>query len=108
MKLTQINSDIAPAAPGGYAQALLVTDSRRLLFVSGQVPESREGHIPTEFEAQAALAWGNVIAQLSAAEMSVKNLVKVTTFLSSREYVIPNRDIRQSVLGAHSPALTVI
>ena len=29
-------------------------------------------------------------------------------FLSSREFAMPNRVIRQEVLGSHSPALTVI
>ncbi|MEO9228640.1 MAG: RidA family protein [Devosia sp.] len=40
--------------------------------------------------------------------MTIANLVKVTTFLSSREYVVANRDGRQQALGAHTPALTVI
>jgi 2-iminobutanoate/2-iminopropanoate deaminase len=40
--------------------------------------------------------------------MSVGNLVKVTMFLSSREFALPSRAIRQEVLGAHTPALTVI
>jgi len=40
--------------------------------------------------------------------MTVANLIKVTIFLSSREYATQNRDIRREVLGAHSPALTVI
>jgi 2-iminobutanoate/2-iminopropanoate deaminase len=108
MKLTQINSNIAPTASGGYTQALAVIQPQRLLFISGQVPESREGRIPTEFKEQAALAWANVLAQLSAADMGVENLVKVTTFLSSREFAMQNRDVRQTVLGTHSAALTVI
>ena len=40
--------------------------------------------------------------------MSVANLVKVTTFLASREHAILNREVRQEVLGVHAPALTVI
>jgi enamine deaminase RidA (YjgF/YER057c/UK114 family) len=40
--------------------------------------------------------------------MSMNNLVKVTTFLSSREYRTENSTIRQQVLGEHTPALTVI
>jgi 2-iminobutanoate/2-iminopropanoate deaminase len=40
--------------------------------------------------------------------MSVANLVKVTVFLSSRDYALANREIRQEVLGSHAPALTVI
>ena len=48
------------------------------------------------------------MAQLEAADMSVTNLVKVTTFLSSREYASQNSEFRQEILGTHSPALTVI
>lgn len=40
--------------------------------------------------------------------MTMHNLVKVTTFLSSREYAVANRVARQSALGDHTPALTVI
>lgn len=40
--------------------------------------------------------------------MAVGNLVKVTTFLASREYADENSTIRRRVLGTHRPALTVI
>jgi hypothetical protein len=33
---------------------------------------------------------------------------KVTVFLSSRTFALANREIRQEMLGSHSPALTVI
>jgi enamine deaminase RidA (YjgF/YER057c/UK114 family) len=108
MKLTTIQSSAAPAAAGGYSQALAVEGARRLLFVSGQVPESASGDLPDDFAGQARQAWANVLAQLDAAGMSVANLVKVTTFLASREHALANREIRQQVLGAHAPALTVI
>jgi 2-iminobutanoate/2-iminopropanoate deaminase len=76
--------------------------------VSGQIPETVAGEVPTDFPSQAILAWRNVIAQLQAAGMPVENLVKVTVFLSSRDYALPNREIRQEVLGSRAPALTVI
>jgi 2-iminobutanoate/2-iminopropanoate deaminase len=85
-----------------------VQGAHRLLFISGQIPESRTGQTPTDFVAQAKLVWSNVMAQLEAANMSVNNLVKVTTFLSSREFAVANREVRQDFLGAHMPALTVI
>jgi enamine deaminase RidA (YjgF/YER057c/UK114 family) len=40
--------------------------------------------------------------------MEVRNLVKVTTFLSDRRYAATNTAVRQWVLGDHEPALTVI
>lgn len=108
MKLTPFNSTAAPAAAGGYTQALEVQEVQRLLFISGQIPVSVTGDVPDGFNSQAKLVWANLIAQLEAAGMSVSNLVKVTTFLSSREYALANRAIRQEVLGTHTPALTVV
>ena len=103
MKLTPINSELAPKAAGGYSQAVEVVGGERLLFISGQIPESTTGTVPSGFAAQARLAWSNVLAQLSAAGLSVGNLVKVTIFLSSREFAAENRFVRQEVLGSHAP-----
>jgi 2-iminobutanoate/2-iminopropanoate deaminase len=64
--------------------------------------------MPREFASQARLVWRNLLAQLAAADMTVTNLLKVTIFLSARQYAATNREIRQEFLGAHSPALTVI
>lgn len=108
MKTKPVNAADAPVAAGGYSQALQVEGAARLLFVSGQVPESREGVVPRDFEGQARQAWQNVLAQLAAADMTVANLVKVTTFLSSREHAVANRTIRNEVLAGHICALTVI
>jgi enamine deaminase RidA (YjgF/YER057c/UK114 family) len=49
-----------------------------------------------------------VDAQLRAAGMSLDNLVKVTTLLSDRRHAAANRAIREDILGARSPALTVM
>ncbi|MGC1523834.1 MAG: RidA family protein [Steroidobacteraceae bacterium] len=108
MKIDPVNAEAAAQAAGGYSQGVVVSGARRLLFISGQIPETPAGHVPSDFPAQARLVWGNVSAQLGAAGMTVANLVKVTIFLSSREFATGNREIRQEVLGAHSPALTVI
>jgi enamine deaminase RidA (YjgF/YER057c/UK114 family) len=108
VKLKFINAPSAPQPAGGYSQALEVLDPRHFLFVSGQVPETATGVVPPDFKGQARLAWANVGAQLEAAGMSLANLVKVTTFLSSREYGIANREVRKEVLGSHAPALTVV
>jgi 2-iminobutanoate/2-iminopropanoate deaminase len=108
MKINTVNAQSAPQAAGGYSQAVAVSGAERLLFISGQIPETTAGDVPGDFSEQARLVWRNVFAQLGAAGMTVANLVKVTIFLSSREYTAHNRDIRRDVLGTHSPALTVI
>lgn len=108
MKRTVINAANTPAPVGGYSQAVEVTEPRRILYISGQIPMSADGHVPGTFAEQARLAWQNVQAQLAEAGMGVGNIVKHTTFLSDRKYRIENREIRQEVFGDLSPALTVI
>jgi 2-iminobutanoate/2-iminopropanoate deaminase len=108
LKAIVVSSTFAPAAAGGYSQAVQVEGARRLLFVSGQIPQTVAGETPSDFRAQAELVWANLRAQIEAADMTLANLVKVTIFLSSREYAEVNREVRQAVLGSHAPALTVI
>ena len=108
VKLSPVNSAIAPRAAGGYSQAIEVTGAQRILYVSGQVPETFDGKVPKDFVEQARVVWNNVIAQLASANMTVENLIKVTTFLSAREFAVPNGEIRREFLGGHCPSLTVI
>jgi 2-iminobutanoate/2-iminopropanoate deaminase len=91
-----------------YAQARLVSSPSRWLFISGQVPANANGDVPKTFEDQCRLAWRNVQAQLEAAGMKTTDLVKVTTFLSDRKHRAANAAVRKEVLGAHTPALTII
>ena len=100
----------AVAAPSGnYAHGLEVPPAARYLFISGQIPSAEENDIiPDTFEAQCEAVWGNLIAILASANMTVANLVKVTTFLTHRDQASANSHIRQQVLGTHTPALTVI
>lgn len=91
-----------------YAQAHLVEGARRILFISGQVPADAGGSAPSNFADQCRLAWRNLEAQLDAADMSLKNLVKVTIYLADRRDRAANTQIRHEILKGHAPALTVI
>ncbi len=108
MNRMSINSNNAPSPEDGYSQAMLVDGAAKLLFISGQIPETIDGETPDDFESQCRLVWSNIEAQLQAAEMTISNLTKVTIFLSSREYADINSTVRQEFLANHNPALTVI
>jgi enamine deaminase RidA (YjgF/YER057c/UK114 family) len=108
MKRRDINAADAPQPLGGYSQAVELTDAKRIVFVSGQIPVTADGKLPTGFEAQARLAWGNFIAQLHAADMTLDNLIKVTIFLSDRKYIPEYRRVRQEVLAGRAIGLTTI
>ena len=92
----------------GYCMGLEVKQHRRLLFISGQVPERTDGSVPEGFEAQCEQSWRNVVEVLAAAGLGVEHLVKVTTFLTDRSQLVTNRTIRRKMLGEHQPALTVV
>ena len=98
----------APTPLSNYAQAYETNGATRVLYISGQIPVSVTGDVPKDFAAQCRLCWTNIEAQLRAADMTVTNIVKVTIFLSDRCYAVENREIRQEVLGQHTPALTAI
>ena len=108
MERNVINSKAAPAAAGGYSQAIEIVDAKRLLFISGQIPENTQGWIPPTFEEQAKLAWSNVEAQLKQAGMTFANLVKVTVIIPDAKHVKENRRIRNAVLGQRQPAVTLL
>lgn len=93
---------------GGYSMGLELGQHRRLLFVSGQVPENPDGSVPEGFEAQCEQAWRNIIEVLGATGLGVEHLVKVTTFLTDRSQVVANRAIRSKMLQGNQPALTVV
>lgn len=101
---------LKPINPTGlsYAQAVELTKFNRLVFVSGQVPETSDGTIPGDFRSQCVLAWQNVEAQLKAAGMKLDNLVTVKVYLSDRQYREENKQVRMEVLKAINPALTII
>jgi enamine deaminase RidA (YjgF/YER057c/UK114 family) len=109
LAIEPLNPAILPAATGNYTHGVQVDGAQRMVFVSGQVPWGNEhGRVPESFEAQCRMVWRNVLAVLAEASMGVRNLVKVTTYLSDRQYRTLNSKIREEVLGDHAPALTII
>jgi len=102
------NPPAVHAPSGGYSMGLEVSQHRRLLLISGQVPENADGSVPDGFEAQCEQAWRNVIAVLASAGLGLQHLVKINTFLTDRTQVAANRAIRNKMLAGHEPALTVV
>lgn len=108
MKTRSLESTKSPSAEGGYSQAIEVTGASRTVYISGQIPMDKNGSVPTDFSDQAHLTWQNIIHQLEAADMTLDNIVKHTTYLADREHRDENSRIRQEILGHRKPALTVV
>lgn len=103
-----LTGDGSPPVEGSYPQAVEVTGPTRWLYLSGQIPIAPDGSLPTGFTGQCEQVWDNIETQLAAAGMTLDNLVKVTTFLSDRQYAVENREVRVRRLAGRQPALTVI
>ena len=101
MQRRDINAADAPAPAGQYTQAVEVTGASRTLYLSGQVGIAADGSVPEDAEAQCALAWRNLQAQLRAAGMEIENLVKITTIVRDPADVAKVRAGRAAVLGTH-------
>lgn len=108
MRLKPMTADGSSPVQGSYPQAVEASGATRWLFVSGQVPVRPDGGLSPDFTEQCRQCWANIEAQLRAADMTLDNLVKVTTFLSDRKYADENRAVRLEVLEHRQPALTVI
>jgi len=106
--ITRHNPAAVHAPSSGYSMGLELGQHRRLLFISGQVPERSDGSVPEGFEAQCEQAWRNVIEVLTTAGLGVEHLVKINTFLTDRNQVVANRTVRRKMLGGHEPASTVM
>ncbi|MFE3188603.1 RidA family protein [Nocardia sp. NPDC059240] len=108
MEMIAHDADSVPVAVGGYTNGLEVIGARRLLFVSGQIPEGRDGEVPDDAAGQCRLIWRNIVETLAHAGLTVANIVKVTTYLSDRSLAAINTAVRTEVLDGHQPALTVV
>jgi 2-iminobutanoate/2-iminopropanoate deaminase len=97
-----------PPAVGNYAHGLELSAGARLLFISGQVPVRPDGTVPADFEAQCHAVWDNLLEILTSARMRPEHLVKVTTYLTSRDQAEINGRIRRERLRGVRPALTVV
>ncbi|WP_341897875.1 RidA family protein [Ferrovibrio terrae] len=99
MKRELLDPKTIAAPVGQYAHGCLVSEGTRILFISGQIGAAPDGSVPPDFESQARNVWRNIEAVLAEAGMSFDNLVKTTSFLTDHSQLIPNRKIRNEILG---------
>lgn len=79
----QIETLMAPAAIGPYAQAV---SAGSLVFTSGQLPiDPRTGIVPEGITAQTRQSLENIQAILAEAGITMEHIIKTTVFLSDME-----------------------
>lgn len=93
---------------GIYAHGVETRPGVRMLHVSGQVGQTPEGALPSDFRGQCRQALLNVSAVLSAAGMTLADIVKMSFYLVRREDMDTLVEVRKELLDGVRPAITTI
>jgi 2-iminobutanoate/2-iminopropanoate deaminase len=109
MEIT-VHNPIAGVYPAGpdYAHALELRAPQRLLLVSGTMGLHPSGVAGRGLAEQLALVWANLRAILDSADMTVDNVVRVTSYLRDVAYAEANAAARVAALGGRAVPTTAI
>ena len=89
---------------GRYSDALEAAPGLRWLYTSGTPGMTNNGELPAGIDAQARLAWQNVVEVLKKANMTVRDIVKVTSWLTNAADISAYAKVRTEFLGDVQPA----
>ncbi len=115
-RILQPSTMAKPAA--AYAHGIEVSGAESWVFTSGVVPTRADGTVPADLGEQAAVVWANISAILAEAQLSVRDIVSITTYvvesaeeraqgdLSTRLAVV--MAARDAVLQGHLAASTLV
>ncbi len=110
MKTREINpsTGIYPATRD-YVHAMEVTGATKQLFVSGTMGLAENGSAPSSLDEQLVLIWKNIQRILAEADMSVSNIVRLTSYLTRPEYAGENQAAREKALcGRVIPTTAIV
>jgi 2-iminobutanoate/2-iminopropanoate deaminase len=93
---------------GSYSHQIEVRGNERLLVLSGQVGMREDGTIPDDPSEQIDLAFENIFRNLRAANMDVKDIIKLTYYLVGEIDTAKRREVVLSKLQGHQPCSTLL
>ncbi|EJZ22183.1 RidA family protein [Rhizobium sp. Pop5] len=91
-----------------YIHALEVRHPSRLLFVSGTMGLDQQGMAAADLDGQLELIWSNLRAILASAEMTVDNIVRLTSYLRDGASMEVNQNARLRALNGRAVPTTAI
>jgi 2-iminobutanoate/2-iminopropanoate deaminase len=91
-----------------YVHAMEVRRAERLLFVAGTMGLDPAGKPGDTLEEQLELVWSNIRAILGSADMTVDNIVRLTSYLRDAAYAEANAAARAAALGGRQVPTTAI
>ena len=93
---------------GSYSHQIEVRGNERMLVLSGQVGMRQDGTVPEDPIEQMDVAFENIIGNLQAAEMGVKDIIKLTYYLVGEIDTAKRRQLVASRLQGHAPCSTLL
>ena len=96
------------AATPDYVHALEVREPSRMLFVAGTMGLEADGAAGATLERQLELVWANLTTILASADMTVDNIVRLTSYLRDGAYAEANGAARVKALGDRRIPTTAI
>ena len=93
---------------GSYSHQIEITRNERLLVLSGQVGMREDGTIPDDPFEQIDIAFENILRNLRAANMDIKDIIKLTYYLVGEIDTAKRREIMLSKLQGHQPCSTLL
>ena len=93
---------------GSYSHQVELTGNERVLVLSGQVGMREDGTVPDDPLEQMDLAFENIFRNLRAANMDVKDIIKITYYLVGEFDTTKRRELVVSKLQGHKPCSTLL
>lgn len=95
-------------ATDDYVHALEIRGASRTLYVSGTMGLDANGVAAKTVEEQLVLIWSNIRTILSSADMSMSNIVRITSYMRDSAYASANESARLTALGTHRVPTTAL
>ena len=93
---------------GSYTHQVEIRGNERMLVVSGQVGMREDGTVPEDSIEQMDVALENIFHNLQAANMHVKDIIKLTYYLVGEIDTAKRRELVASKLQGHQPCSTLL
>lgn len=103
-----LNPDTVCRPVGPYSQAVISSSPTQIMHIAGQVGINVQGELAQGFAGQCEQAWTNIVEILRCANMSIHDVVKVTTYVTDESLLPLIGPIREKFLGTARPASTLI
>jgi len=91
-----------------YSHQVEIRGNERMLILSGQVGMREDGTVPEDPIEQIDVALKNIFRNLQAADMDIKDIIKLTYYLVGEIDTPKRRELVASKLNGHQPCSTLL